>query len=98
VRDAIENRERLADALRGLGLAPIDSAANFVLVPMPNADAVGREMRARGVAVRPFRDLPLVGDALRISVGPWEMMEECVAVLGDVLASTRAVADTDTRP
>jgi histidinol-phosphate aminotransferase len=98
VRDAIENRERLADALRGLGLAPIDSAANFVLVPMPNADAVGREMRARGVAVRPFRDLPLVGDALRISVGPWEMMEECVAVLGDVLASTRAVADTNTRP
>ena len=85
VREAIANRERLAEALRGIGLAPIASAANFVLVPVPDAEAVGREMRARGVAVRPFGGLPLVGDALRISVGPWAMLEECVEVLTSVV-------------
>jgi histidinol-phosphate/aromatic aminotransferase/cobyric acid decarboxylase-like protein len=39
------------------------------------------------VAVRPFVGLPHVGDALRISVGPWEMVEECIAALREALVS-----------
>jgi len=78
---AIAFRERLANELRGMGLAPLPSAGNFVLVPVPNAPAVAQAMRAAGVAVRPFGALPGIGDALRISVGPWEMMETCLAAL-----------------
>jgi len=76
---AVSLRERLADALRVRGLAPLPSGANFVCVPVSNAVAVGQAMRARGVAVRPFPDLPHIGDALRFSVGPWAMLETCLA-------------------
>jgi histidinol-phosphate aminotransferase len=85
---AVANRERLADELRARGLAPISSAANFVCVPVPDAGARGQRMRARGVAVRPFEGFPPLGplaatngSALRISVGPWEMIEEVLAAL-----------------
>jgi histidinol-phosphate aminotransferase len=78
---AVVLRARLEHALRTMGLAPLPSAANFVLVPVPNAAAVAQAMRASGVAVRPFAGLPGVGDALRIAVGPWEMMEACLTAL-----------------
>ncbi len=76
---AVSLREQLADALRARGFAPLPSGANFVCVPVPNAVAVGQAMRARGVAVRPFPDLPHIGDALRFSVGPWTLLETCLA-------------------
>lgn len=72
---AVVNRDRLADALRARGYAPLPSAANYVCVPVRNAVAVGQALRARGVAARPFEQLPHVGDTLRISVGPWELLE-----------------------
>jgi histidinol-phosphate aminotransferase len=85
VREAIENRERLSGALRAMGLAPLPTAANFVLVPVPDAAGADRAMRERGIAVRPFTALPRIGDALRISVGPWEMLDACLTALADVL-------------
>jgi hypothetical protein len=33
--------------------------------------------------VRPFVGLPGTGDALRISVGPWGMMEACLGALDE---------------
>jgi histidinol-phosphate/aromatic aminotransferase/cobyric acid decarboxylase-like protein len=71
-------RTRVADALRDLGLAPIGSSANFVLVPVSDAARIGGAMRRDGVAVRPMPRLPVVGDALRISIGPWEMMQRAL--------------------
>ena len=90
VRDAIENRTRLSDALRAMGLAPLASEANFVLVPVSDAPRIDRSLRDRGVAVRPFSALPRIGDALRISVGPWEMLETCLRALAEVLAEVPA--------
>lgn len=87
VREAIENRERLANALRAMGLAPLPSEANFVLVPVRDAQAVDRALRERGIAVRPFVALPRIGDALRISVGPWEMLDACLRALADVVGA-----------
>jgi histidinol-phosphate aminotransferase len=78
---AIESRDRLTIALLQMGLDPISSSANFVCVPVSNAVEVGAAMRERGVGVRPFPALPHVGDALRISVGPWPMVEECLTAL-----------------
>jgi histidinol-phosphate aminotransferase len=43
-------------------------------------------MRSAGVAVRPFEALPGVGDALRISIGPWPMMEAALHALEEALA------------
>jgi histidinol-phosphate aminotransferase len=76
---AVENRDRLAAALRSRGYVPLPSAANYVCVPVRNAVAVGQALRARGVAARPFEGLPHVGDTLRISVGPWELLEQFLA-------------------
>jgi histidinol-phosphate aminotransferase len=90
VRDAIENRQRLSNALRAMGLAPLASEANFVLVPVPDAPCIDRSLRDRGVAVRPFSALPRIGDALRISVGPWEMLETCLRALAEVLDGSAA--------
>jgi histidinol-phosphate aminotransferase len=85
IADVLQNRGRLTEALRGMGLSPIPSASNFVLVPVRDALALGREMRRQGVAIRPFPNLVGIGDAIRISIGPWEMMEAVLAALGKVL-------------
>ena len=89
VAEAIANRERLTAALESRGLAPIRSDANFVLVPVADANARARHMRTLGVAVRPFEGMARVtdalratnGSALRISVGPWDMIEAALAAL-----------------
>jgi histidinol-phosphate aminotransferase len=81
---AIVNRNRLQNALVALGLAPLPSQANFVLVPVRDAARIDRELRQHNVAIRPFVGLPGIGDALRISVGPWEMVERCLDALREV--------------
>lgn len=81
VAEDIAVRDRLADALRALGLDPIPSRANFVLVPVQDALTLSGTMRDLGVAVRPFTGLEGIGDALRISAGPWPMIEECLGAL-----------------
>lgn len=83
VTEAVENRERLGAELRRRALAPLPSAANFVLVPMPDAMERAARMRELGVAVRPFSALPAIGEAIRISVGPWEMMERFLEALDE---------------
>jgi histidinol-phosphate aminotransferase len=86
VADARTSRDRLVESLRTLGLAPLPSQANFVLVPVPRAATLARRMRVLGVAVRAFEALPMVGDALRITAGPAPMMERLVAALEEALA------------
>jgi histidinol-phosphate aminotransferase len=89
VAEAIANRARLTAALESRGFSPIPSDANFVLVPVPDANARARHMRTLGVAVRPFEGMAPVtdallatnGSALRISIGPWEMLEAALAAL-----------------
>ncbi|HET7459089.1 MAG TPA: histidinol-phosphate transaminase [Gemmatimonadaceae bacterium] len=82
------NRGRLADALRALGLDALPSAANFLLVATPRAADLARGLRARGVAVRLHRALPGVGDALRVGVGPWPMMQRLLDALADTIGAT----------
>lgn len=83
--DAIDIRERFTMAVRNLGLTPLPSSANFILIPVGDALRVGAAMRRAGVAVRPMPALPVVGDALRISIGPWPMMEAALSALRDAL-------------
>ena len=76
-----ENRHRFTESLRQLGFEPLASEANFLLVPVKDAPGVAAQMRESGVEVRAFEGLREIGDALRISIGPWKMMEECIAAL-----------------
>ena len=78
---AVENRDKLTIELQKLDLDPMPSSANFVCVPVKNCVAVGMAMREKGVGVRPFPNLPRVGDCLRISVGPWPLVRQCVETL-----------------
>jgi histidinol-phosphate aminotransferase len=86
VADAQASRARLAESLRALGLAPLPSQGNFVLVPVPSAERVAQRMRERGVAVRLFKALPSIGDALRITVGPESMMERAIDALEEAMS------------
>ncbi len=83
--EVISNRKRLSFELTSLGCPPLESSANFVLVPVRDATRIESGMRARSVAVRAFTGLAGIGDAVRITVGPWDFMERCIDALGEVL-------------
>ena len=76
----IVSRERLADALAGLGFDVYPSRSNFILArhTQVEAEAIYRELKARGILVRHF-NTPRIDDCLRISVGA---DDECEALLG----------------
>jgi histidinol-phosphate aminotransferase len=98
VAEAVEARERFAAALAERGFAPLPSAANFVLVPVRDARAADRALRARGIAARAFAALPGVGDALRITVAPWPTMEAVLAALGEAAEPARRPAAGEASP
>lgn len=80
-------RERLIAELRARGFAPLPTQANFVLVPVAlSAELVATRMREHGVSVRAFPGLSGIGEAVRISVGPWEMLAPCLEALSHAVA------------
>jgi len=90
---AIEARDDLIASLRELGVPSLPSAANFVLVPHPRADEIGRRLRASGIVVRVLTDLPWApaslargeGKALRIGVGPSAAMTRFLTAFAEAL-------------
>lgn len=82
--EAVVNRERMAEALREAGLTPMASQANFLLVPLADARAVQERLLGLGVRVRAFAALPGIGDALRITAGPWPQCERFLDALAEV--------------
>ena len=84
-----ENRERMVMELRSRGLHPLPSQANFLLIPVEPASAeeVNRALQDRGVSGRPFPRIPEVGDALRITIGPWDLMERFLQALDQLFES-----------
>ena len=53
-RPEIEERERLASALRALGLEPLESHTNFLYVPVDDGLALGDGLLRRGLVVRAY--------------------------------------------
>ncbi|MEO7217898.1 MAG: aminotransferase class I/II-fold pyridoxal phosphate-dependent enzyme [Gemmatimonadaceae bacterium] len=84
VCEAVDNRRRFTELLISMGMQPLPSDSNFVLIPVVDALEADRRLRTLGIAVRPFRSLPRIGDALRISIGPWWMMERCALALREI--------------
>jgi histidinol-phosphate aminotransferase len=88
VAQTVTHRGRLAERLEDLGLTFWPSAANFILIKLPagrTASEMNTALRARGVAIRPFANLPHAGDCIRVTVGPWEMMESFLTALAGIL-------------
>jgi len=91
---AIENRTRLANALRALGFVAAPPAGNFLFVPIAGAKAIAEGMARRGVLVRALTGLPqdvpalaaAGGEALRIGVGPWDAMERVLEAFAGAAA------------
>jgi histidinol-phosphate aminotransferase len=55
VAPIIEERERVASRLRGLGYDPWPSAANFLYVPVDDPEELAGRLLQQGLAVRPVR-------------------------------------------
>lgn len=95
IAEVRDNRSRLLHELRQAGYRPPASRANFLLVPLPagaGATDVARRMRRLGVAVRPFAALPGLGECIRVTIGPWPMLESFLQALAEV-APARADGD-----
>lgn len=92
VEKTLTNRARLARELEARGYLPLPSRGNFVFLPMEagTAEDVTAGLRSRGVAVRPFPGLAGTGDGIRVTVGPWEMLERFLAALDDAISSGAA--------
>jgi histidinol-phosphate aminotransferase len=84
----LAERLELQDGLRGLGIAPADSQANFVWFDLPDPDAepdIVRGLSERGVLVRAGGALGRAG-ALRVTVGTEAENAKFLAALGALLA------------
>ena len=81
VNEVIANRSRLRTELANRGLPSLESSANFVLVPVDDCAVVSRRLESAGVRVRALPSLAGIGDAIRIAIGPWEMMQKCIDAL-----------------
>jgi histidinol-phosphate aminotransferase len=83
VRTCVDNRTRLRAELERRGHRTLDSTANFLLFAAPTGAARPDALllRSAGVGVRPFSGIPEIEEGLRVTVGPWELMEEFLEVL-----------------
>ncbi len=86
VSECLENRDRLHEELVERGLDPERSFTNFILFRAPSGDASkdALDLRIEGVAVRPFSGIPNMGDGLRVTVGPWPLMDRFLEALDGV--------------
>jgi histidinol-phosphate/aromatic aminotransferase/cobyric acid decarboxylase-like protein len=86
--EAVDIRSRLDARFRTAGFSPLPSEANFLCLPCRQAPAAAAALLAAGLAVRVLRELPPItpalaaadGQALRIAVGPWPLMERLLGV------------------
>ena len=84
VTAVVANRARFQQELTLRGITSLPSAANFVLLPVRDCAEVSEQLRRVGVGVRALTSLPGIGDAVRIGIGPWDLMGRCLDALGTV--------------
>jgi histidinol-phosphate aminotransferase len=84
IGEVVANRFRFRTELAKRGIVSLESSANFVLIPVGDCAAVSRRLERAGIRVRALPALSGIGDAIRIAIGPWDMMQRCL----DALAAT----------
>jgi histidinol-phosphate aminotransferase len=87
-RRIVAEREALARELEAIGgVAAYPSAANFILVRVPDAPRVFEGLKARGILVRIFHEShPLLEHCLRLTIGTPEENRRLVDALRALLA------------
>ena len=82
----VAGRERLAEALRGLGFEVLPSSANFLFARHPTRAGaeLAQELRQRAIIVRHFAR-PRIGEYLRITVGTDAECDRLLAALRGLL-------------
>ncbi len=85
VTECLANRARLISELRARGLEPLESRTNFVLCASPGGSAsdATSALREQGIAVRPFSGIEAMGEGLRVTVGPWPLMQRFLDALDE---------------
>jgi histidinol-phosphate aminotransferase len=78
VNPIIEERERMAERLRGLGFEPRESHANFLYVPVDDPQTAYDRLLAQGLAVRPVRG------GIRVTIRTNEDDERLLHALGSL--------------
>lgn len=86
VAQTIEERARLAAALKERGFRVHPSDANFILTEHAEGAAIAAGLKQRGILVRRFPDAPRLQDAVRFGVGRPEHSDRLLAALDEVLA------------
>jgi histidinol-phosphate aminotransferase len=81
VNEAIANRSRFRNELAMRGIESLESSANFVLARVGDCATTSRQLEREEIRVRAFPQLPGIGDAIRIAIGPWDMMQRCIDAL-----------------
>ena len=90
VEEAIANRSRFRAELATRGIGSLESSANFVLIPVNDCAASSRKLESAGICARPLQKLAGIGDAMRIAIGPWNMMQRCLDALVGQEATVQA--------
>jgi len=84
-----EGMSYLMEALTALGLEPVPSQANFVLVKLPvPGDPVQAGLRQRGILARAMSGYGMP-ESVRLTVGTRAMNERVVAALGELIGGAR---------
>ena len=91
VEPVLEERARLASALRALELAPLESHANFLYVPVDDGVALGNALLRQGIVVRAY------AEAIRVSVLDREDDDLLLEALARALEAPSPVAPAGTR-
>jgi histidinol-phosphate/aromatic aminotransferase/cobyric acid decarboxylase-like protein/imidazoleglycerol phosphate dehydratase HisB len=86
VSSVLEERERLASALRALGLSPEESHANFLYMPVDDGHALGEALLRQGMVVRSYPN------AIRASMRDREDDDALVEALARILDRPSPVA------
>jgi histidinol-phosphate aminotransferase len=85
-RRIIMTRNRVTEALRGLGCTVLPSAANFIFVKSTNINGADffAALRERGILVRHFKK-DRIADFIRVSIGTDAEMDVFLSVCRDIL-------------
>ena len=81
VGETLHVRSRLLAALADAGISVLPSEANFALITDIDSTAVAAALERSGIRVRVFHGLTGIGDAIRLTIGPWPVMDRAITIL-----------------